>query len=79
MSHLIYNEWKIFFYPLFNDQWMELLKKVRNLKAKLEPKDFVVHADVKLLKALDVGIKEKIPQDPFASHFALNNPLNYHL
>ena len=75
MSPLTCNEWKIFFYPLFNDQWVELLNKVRNLKAKLEPKDFVVHADVKLLKALDVGIKEKIPQDPFAFHFALKKPL----
>jgi toxin YhaV len=75
MSLLICNEWKIFFYPLFHNQWIELLDKVRNLKAKLEPKDFVTHADVKLLKALDVGIKEKIPQDPFASHFALKKPL----
>ncbi|MDF5714686.1 MAG: type II toxin-antitoxin system YhaV family toxin, partial [Rhizonema sp. NSF051] len=32
--------------------------------------------DVKLLKALDIGIKEKIPQDPFASHFILQKPLH---
>jgi len=33
------------------------------------------HSDVKLLKALNIGIKEKIPQDPFASHFTLQKPL----
>ena len=28
-----------------------------------------------MLKALDIAIKEKIPQAPFASHFALKRPL----
>ena len=45
------------------------------MKAKLEPTKFVTHPDVKLLKALDVGIKEKIPQNPLAFHFALKKPL----
>ncbi|MEH2275042.1 MAG: type II toxin-antitoxin system YhaV family toxin [Nostoc sp.] len=35
----------------------------------------MTHSDIKLLKALNIGIKEKIPQDPFASHFALQKPL----
>jgi toxin YhaV len=42
----------------------------------LDPNDFAIHPDVKLLKAIDVGIRSKIPQDPFASHFILRKPLN---
>ncbi|MGI2903243.1 type II toxin-antitoxin system YhaV family toxin [Tolypothrix sp. VBCCA 56010] len=69
------NEWQIFFYPLFNEQWVELRKKVRILKNDLSKEEFIKHSDVKLLKALNIGIKEKIPQDPFASHFILQKPL----
>jgi toxin YhaV len=69
------NEWQIFFYPLFNEQWVELRDKVRILKNDLSKEEFLTHSDVKLLKALNIGIKEKIPQDPFASHFALQKPL----
>ena len=76
MSPIICNEWKIFFHPLFYQQWMELVEKVKKLKEKLNPEEFVSHADVKLLKAIDVGIRDKIPQDPFASHFALRKPLH---
>ena len=76
MNPIICNEWKIFFHPLFNRQWMTLVEKVKKLKSKLKPERFVTHADVKLLKAIDVGIREKIPQDPFASHFALQKPLH---
>jgi toxin YhaV len=75
MNPLVCNEWTIFFHPLFYAQWFSLVEKVKRLKSKLEPSDFVVHADVKLLKALDVGIKEKISLDPFASHFVLQKPL----
>lgn len=69
------NEWQIFFYPLFNEQWVELRKKVRIFKNDLSKEEFIKHSDVKLLKALNIGIKEKIPQDPFASHFILQRPL----
>lgn len=69
------NEWQIFFYPLFNEQWVELREKVRILKNDLSKEEFLTHSDVKLLKALNIDIKEKIPQDPFASHFALQKPL----
>lgn len=76
MSPIICNEWKIFFHPLFNQQWVTLVEKVKKLKTKLKPEQFVTHADVKLLKAINVGIREKIPQDPFASHFVLQKPLH---
>ena len=75
MKPIIKNGWKIYFHPLFFGQWQELVDKVKSLKEKLEPEKFVTHSDVKLLKALDVGIKEKIPNDPFASYFALKRPL----
>ncbi|GFE71734.1 type II toxin-antitoxin system YhaV family toxin [Chroococcus sp. FPU101] len=75
MKPLICNGWTIFFHPLFDAQWIDLVERVKQLKSKLEHQDFVTHPDVKLLKALDTGIKEKIPQDPFASYFVLNKPL----
>jgi toxin YhaV len=69
------NGWQIFFYPLFNEQWVELRNRVHVLKNELPKEEFITHSDVKFLKALNIGIKEKIPQDPFASHFALQKPL----
>ncbi len=75
MKPLICNEWTIFFHPLFYSQWEALVEKVKRLKAKLNNQDFITHPDVKLLKALDVAIKEKIPLDPFASYFVLSQPL----
>jgi toxin YhaV len=75
MSNLICNGWNIFFYPLFNAQWIELVDRVKVLKQNLVAESFATHSDVKLLKALDLAIKEKIPQDPFASYFALKKPL----
>ncbi len=76
MSLLDCNGWKIFFYPLFYQQWVELLNLVRVLKTKLSKEEFIKHPDVNLLKALDTVIKEKIPQDPFASYFVLQKPLH---
>jgi toxin YhaV len=70
------NGWTILFYTDFQLQWADLTAKVIKLKSKLEPKDFVTHPDVKLLKAIDSGIRDKISVDPFASHFALWKPLD---
>ena len=75
MAAFTCNGWQIFFYPLFNKQWVELCNRVGVLKNELPKEEFITHSDVKLLKALNIGIKEKIPQDPFASHFALQKPL----
>lgn len=69
------NGWKIYFHPLFYQQWQELINKVKSLKGKLDLEKFVTHQDVKLLKALDVGIKDKISTNPFASYFCLKKPL----
>jgi toxin YhaV len=70
------NGWTILFYTDFQLQWQDLTAKVVKLKSKLEPKDFVTHPDVKLLKAIDSGIRDKISLDPFASRFALRKPLD---
>jgi toxin YhaV len=70
------NGWTILFYTDFQLQWADLTAKVVKLKSKLEPKDFVTHPDVKLLMAIDSGIRDKISVDPFASHFALRKPLD---
>jgi toxin YhaV len=70
------NGWTILFYTDFQLQWTDLTTKVVKLKSKLDPKDFVTHPDVKLLKAIDSGIRDKISLDPFASHFALRKPLD---
>ena len=67
--------WTILFYTDFRFQWEELTDRVIKLKARWSPEDFVRHADVKLLKAIDAGIRDKIALDPFASHFALRKPL----
>ncbi|MBC1240054.1 type II toxin-antitoxin system YhaV family toxin [Nostoc sp. 2RC] len=75
MATFTCNGWQIFFYPLFNEQWVELRNRVRILKNELSKEEFITHSDVKFLKALNIGIKEKIPQDPFASNFALQKPL----
>lgn len=70
------NGWTILFHPLFNDQWQQLLDLVKSLKSRLPQQDFVKHPQVKLFKALTVGIEEKIPNDPQASYFALRKPLD---
>jgi toxin YhaV len=67
--------WTILFYTDFQLQWDDLTDRARKLKSRLAPEDFRRHADVKLLKAIDVGIRDKISLDPFASHFALRKPL----
>jgi toxin YhaV len=52
-----------------------LKNRAIKLKSRLPAEDFVRHPDVKLLKAIDSGMREKISLDPFASHFALRKPL----
>jgi toxin YhaV len=61
---------------LFNDQWQQLFNLVKSLRSRLSQEDFVQHPQVKLFKALTVGIEEKIPNDPLASYFALRKPLD---
>ncbi|MBE9043460.1 type II toxin-antitoxin system YhaV family toxin [Pleurocapsales cyanobacterium LEGE 10410] len=70
------NGWTILFHPLFDDQWQQLLNLVKSLRSRLSQEDFVQHPQVKLFKALTVGIEEKIPNEPLASYFAPQKPLD---
>jgi toxin YhaV len=67
--------WTILFYTDFRVQWEALTDRAIKLKSRLALEDFGRHPEVKLLKAIDSGIREKIALDPFASHFALRKPL----
>jgi toxin YhaV len=75
MKPIVRYGWQIYFHPLFFQQWQDLLNRVKKLKQKLSSEAFVTHADAKLLKAIDQGIKETIPQQPLASYFVLTGAL----
>ena len=70
------NGWTILFHPVFNDQWQQLINRVKSLRSRLPQSDFVRHPQVKLFKAVTVSIEEKIPTNPLASYFALKKPLD---
>jgi toxin YhaV len=73
---LIVNGWQIYFLKrLFGKQRRDLQAEVRKLKTTLSPEEYRIHSTVKLYTALMVAIREKIPLDPFASHFALTGAL----
>jgi toxin YhaV len=75
MKPMLCQGWRIYFHPLFFQQWQDLIKQVEHLKLKLEGDRFLKHPEVKLLKAINVGIREKIPLDPMAAYFRLQGPL----
>jgi toxin YhaV len=70
------NGWSIQFHPLFKEQWQQLLNRLKTLRSRLSQQKYLQHPQVKLFKALTVGIEEKIPQAPLASQFALRKPLD---
>lgn len=73
---MIRNGWRIYFIKrLFGKQRRDLQVEVRQLKKDLPAEDYSSHATVKLYTAIMVAIKEKIPEDPFASHFTLQGSL----
>jgi toxin YhaV len=69
------NGWNILFHPVFDEQWQNLRSSVKSLRSRLSKEDFIKHPQVKLFKAVTVGIEQKIPSDPLASYFALKKPL----
>lgn len=76
---MIRNGWYIYFIKrLFGKQRRDLKAEVRALKRTLPTEDYLIHPTVKLYTAVMVAIKEKIPVDPYATHFALTGALkNY--
>lgn len=76
VSSFIVNGWQIHFVKrLFGKQRRDLQAEAKHLKKTLSLDDYFRHPQVKLYTAIMVAIKEKIPTDPFASHFALTGPL----
>jgi toxin YhaV len=76
MTKLICQGWEIYFHPqLFGQQYQEILARVEKLQATLAPDEYRKHPTVKLLAAMIIGIEEKIPREPGASHFALTGAL----
>ncbi len=76
---MIVNGWRIYFIKrLFGQQRRDLQVEVRKLKNTLPTEAYRTHSTVKLYRAIMVAIKEKIPLDPFASHFALTGALKHY-
>jgi len=76
MAKFVSNDWEIYFHPqLFGTQYQELFDHVSQLREKLSESEFKTHATVKLFAAITIAIETKIPNDPFASHFALTGAL----
>lgn len=72
---LIRRGWKIYFHPLFNEQYKKLRSKTSQIKSKRSESDFKKHSEVKLFAALVTLINEKIPNDPLGAEFALSGTL----
>jgi toxin YhaV len=73
---VVVNGWRIYFVRrLFGKQRRDLQAEVRQIKKSLSPEKYLKHPTVKLYAAIMVAIKEKIPVDPYASHFALTGSL----
>lgn len=73
---LIRNGWEIYFLRrLFGKQRRDMQTRVRHLKQTLPQEEYVGHGDVKLYTAIMIAIKEKLPENPFATHFALTGAL----
>jgi toxin YhaV len=73
---VVINGWRIYFVKrLFGKQRRDLQAEVRDLKKTLTAGQYLKHPKVKLYAAIMTAIKEKIPLDPYASHFALTGSL----
>jgi toxin YhaV len=73
---VLINGWRIYFVKrLFGKQRRDLQAEVRELKKTLAQDKYLKHSKVKLYAAIMTAIKEKIPLDPYASHFALTGSL----
>ena len=68
-------QWKIYFHPLFQQQYEELKEKVIRLKANHPVDDIKFHPDVKLFQSLINLIENTIPENPLAQYFVLKDNL----
>ncbi|MBW4697191.1 MAG: type II toxin-antitoxin system YhaV family toxin [Aphanocapsa lilacina HA4352-LM1] len=73
---MIRKGWEIYFVRRqFGKQRRDMQAVVKQLKQTLPLEKYRMHATVKLYTAMMSAIKERIPEDPFAGHFALQGPL----
>jgi toxin YhaV len=73
---VVINGWQIYFVKrLFGKQRRDLQAEVRQLKQNLTAEEYRKHPIVKLYTAIMITIKEKIPENPYSSHFVLTGAL----
>lgn len=73
---MVVNGWRIYFVKrLFGKQRRDLQAEIRALKKTLPPSKYLKHPKVRLYAAIMTTIKENIPLDPYALHFALTGSL----
>lgn len=73
-------KWTVKYHPVFNQQYQDLIAKVKKQRNKLEQgkltsEKFKKHPDVKLLANLRTCIKEKIVENPLDERYQLRSPL----
>ena len=68
------NGWRLFQYPLFEDQVRKLSERVARLAAE-QPKSYREHPSAKLLATILRYVMEIIPRDPNAPEFRQGNTL----
>lgn len=71
---MIVNGWKLFSYPLLDQQLEPLLRRVETL-AKKDPKGYHNAGATKLLATINRYMREIIPRDPSAAEFRQGNTL----
>ena len=72
--------WNIYYHPVFDQQFEQQLEFVESLNRKLSEgtitqESYTCHSEVKLLGTLIDLIEEKIPSDPLAKRFLLQDDL----
>lgn len=72
---MIVNGWKIYLYPLLDQQLQRLETKVEALAAKDDPVRLKEHPAAKLLAAIQRYMLEIIPRDPNAAEFRQGDTL----
>lgn len=75
MKPISVNGWKIYFHPLFGQQYQQLRSIVTKLRENFSDDEYVIHTDVKLFAAIVKIIYEVIPSDPFAHYLVLTGNL----
>jgi len=71
---MIVNGWRLFLYPLFDQQLRQLEQRVETLAAA-DPAGYREHPATKLLATIRRTILELIPRDPGAAEFRQGNTL----